>query len=91
MSFSPAQDRPWLVVDDLGAERLTNWAAEVLFPIFNARCIARAHTPVANNVRPEDLAEPCLRSRFLDVALCHRVPNGGDGYRQGKNRTEARD
>jgi DNA replication protein DnaC len=76
----------WLVVDELGTERLTDWADEVLFRIFNARHVARAHTLVASNVRPEDLAEPGLRSRFLDVALCHRVPNGGDDYRQGKDR-----
>jgi hypothetical protein len=80
---------PRLVVDDRGAERLTNWAAEVPFRIFNARYIARAHTLVANNVRPEDLAEPRLHSRFPDVAVCHKVPNGGDGYRQGRDRTGA--
>jgi hypothetical protein len=82
---------PRLVVDDRGTERPTDWAAEVLFRIFNARHVARAHTLVASNARPEDLAEPCLRSRLLDVAVCHRVPNGSDGYRQGKDRTEARD
>ena len=43
------------MVDDLGAERLAGWAAEVLFRIFNARYVARAHTLVASNVRPEDL------------------------------------
>ena len=86
VSFSPAQDRPWLVVDELGTERLTDWAAAVLFRIFNARYVARAHTLVASNVRPEDLAEPRLRSRFLDVTVCHRVPNGDDDYRQDKDR-----
>jgi len=80
----------WLVVDDLGAERLTEWAAEVLFRIFNARYVARAHTLVASNVRPEDLAESRLRSRFLDVAVCHRMPNGGDDYRQGRDRAVTR-
>jgi DNA replication protein DnaC len=80
------QRAPWLVVDDLGAERRTDGAAEVLSRIFNARYVARAHTLVASNVRPGDLAEPRLRSRFLDVAVCHRVPNGGDDYRQGKDR-----
>ena len=86
-----SQRVPWPVVDDLGTERLTEWAAEVLFRIFNARYVARAHALVASNVRPEDLAEPRLRSRFLDVAVCHRVPNSGDNYRQGKDRMEARD
>jgi len=81
---------PCVVVDDLGTERLTEWAAEVLFRIFNARYVAKAHALVASNVRPEDLAEPRLRSRFLDVAVCHRVPNGGDDYRQGKGRAEVR-
>ena len=61
----------------------------MLFRIFNACYAARAHTLVASNVRPEDLAEPRLRSRFLDVAVCHRVPNSGDDYRQGRDRTGA--
>ena len=77
---------PRLVVDNLGTERLTDWAAEVLFRIFNARYVARAHTLVASNVRPEDLAESCLRCRFLDTAVCQVVPNSGSDYRQYKDR-----
>jgi DNA replication protein DnaC len=73
---------PWLVVDDLGAERLTDWAAEVLFRVFNARYTARAHTLVVSNVRPEEVPDPRLRSRFLDVAVCQVVPNGGEDYRR---------
>ena len=73
---------PWLVVDDLGAERLTDWAAEVLFRVFNVRYTARAHTLVVSNVRPEEVPDPRLRSRFLDVAVCQVVPNGGRDYRQ---------
>ena len=74
------------MVDELGTERLTDWAAEVLFRIFNARYVARAHTLVASNVRPKDLAEPRLRSRFLDAAVCHKAPNEGEDYRQGRDR-----
>jgi DNA replication protein DnaC len=77
---------PWLVVDDLGAERLTDWAAEVLFRVFNVRYAARAHTLVVSNVRPEEVPEPRLRSRFLDVAVCQVVPNGAKDYRQLKSR-----
>ena len=73
---------PWLVVDDLGAEWLTDWAAEVLFRVFNARYTARAHTLVVNNVQSEEVPEARLRSRFLDVAVCQVVPNGGEDYRQ---------
>lgn len=76
---------PWLVVDDLGAERLTDWAAEVLFRVFNARYTTRAHTLVVSNVRPDDIPEPRLRSRFFDGGLCLVVPNGANDYRQHKS------
>jgi len=62
----------------------------VLSRIFNARYIARAHTLVANNVRPEDLAEPRLRSRFLDIAACQVVPNGSEDYRRYRDRARVR-
>jgi DNA replication protein DnaC len=80
---------PWLVVDDLGVERLTDWAAEVLFRVFNVRYTARAHTLVVSNVWPEEVPEPRLRSRFLDVAVCQVVPNGGEDYRQWEGRAQA--
>jgi len=77
---------PWLVVDDLGAERLTEWAAEVLFRVFNARYVAQAHTLVVSNVRPDDIPEPRLRSRFLDAGLCQVVPNSAPDFRLHKAR-----
>ena len=70
---------PWLVVDDLGAERLTDWAAEVLFRVFNARYTARAHTLMVSNVRPEEVPEAGLRSRFLR----RRGVPGGAEWRRG--------
>jgi DNA replication protein DnaC len=73
---------PWLIVDDLGAERLSDWAAEVLFRVFNARYASRAPTFVVSNVCPDDVAEARLRSRFLDSGLCQVVPNGAEDYRQ---------
>jgi len=79
---------PWLVVDDLGAERLTDWAAEVLFRVFNARYTTRAHTLVVSNVQPDDIPEPRLRSRFLDGGLCLVVPNGAGDYRQRQSRSK---
>jgi DNA replication protein DnaC len=87
-SFSPAQDRLWLVLDDLGAERLTDWATEVLFRVFNARYTTRAHTLVVSNVQPDDIPEPRLRSRFLDAGLCQVVPNAASDYRQCKRRSK---
>ncbi|MCP4540408.1 MAG: ATP-binding protein [Chloroflexi bacterium] len=75
---------PWLVVDDLGAERLNDWAAEVMFRIFNARYSTCIPTLVVSNVCPNDISERRLRSRFLDTGLCQVVPNGAEDYRQRK-------
>jgi len=47
--------------------------------VFNARYTARAYTLVVSNVRPEEVPEPRLRSRFPDIAVCQVVPNGGGG------------
>ncbi len=47
--------------------------------MFNARYTARAYTLVVSNVRPEEVPEPRLRSRFPDIAVCQVVPNGGGG------------
>ena len=76
----------WLVVDDLGAERLTDWAAEVLFRIFNARYTTRVPTLMVSNVQPSGVPEPRLRSRFLDDGLCQVVPNDASDYRQRRSR-----
>jgi DNA replication protein DnaC len=79
---------PWLVVDDLGTERLTDWAAEVLFRVLNARYTNKAYTLVVSNVKPDDVPEPQLCSRFLDTNLCQVAPNGASDYRQCKSRPE---
>jgi DNA replication protein DnaC len=75
---------PWLVMDDLGAERLNDWAAEVMFRILNARYSTCIPTLVVSNVCPDDIAERRLRSHFLDTGLCQVVPNGAEDYRQRK-------
>jgi hypothetical protein len=60
--------------DQLGCRAVQFW-------VFNVRYTARAHTLVVSNVRPEEMSEPRLRSRFLDVGVCQVVPNGGEDYR----------
>ncbi len=79
---------PWLVVDDLGAERLNDWAAEVMFRILNARYSTCIPTLVVSNVCPDDIIERRLRSRFLDTGLCQVVPNGAEDYRQRKGMSQ---
>jgi hypothetical protein len=70
--------------------KLTDWAAEVLFWVFNVRYTARAHTLVVSNVRPEVVLEPMLRSRFLGVAVCCVMPNSASDYRQLRSGPGAR-
>jgi hypothetical protein len=65
---------------------VTDWTAAVWFRVFNTRYTARACTLVVSNVQPEEVPEPRLRARFLDVAVCQVVPTGGEDYRQCGNR-----
>jgi DNA replication protein DnaC len=72
---------PWLVIDDLGAERLTDWACEVWFRILNARCNQRSRTLFASNVAPDALGDDRLASRLSDRSLCLIAPNAAPDYR----------
>jgi hypothetical protein len=65
------------------------YAVEVLFHVFNVRYTARGYTLVVSNLRPEEVLEPRLRPRFLDVAVCQVVPNSGEDYRQCGERIKA--
>jgi len=41
---------------------------------------------VVSNIRPDDIPEPRLRSRFLDTGVCQVVPNSGPDLRLRKPR-----
>ena len=56
-----------LVLDDLGAENLTAWAAEQLFVLLNARYLADRATVLTSNDRPEALPAR-LQSRIAEQA-----------------------
>lgn len=58
---------PLLVLDDMGAERSTEWARETLLEIVDSRWLQRRDTVVTTNV-PLASFEPRLRSRMLDTA-----------------------
>jgi len=74
----------WLVIHDLGVERLTAWASEIWFCILNARYNSRCATLIAGNVAPQDLGDDRLASRFGDPSVCLVVPNGARDYRPRK-------
>jgi DNA replication protein DnaC len=61
------------ILDDLGAEHLTAWAAEQLFVLLNARYLAERATVLTSNDRPEALPAP-LQSRIAEQAQLIWMP-----------------
>jgi DNA replication protein DnaC len=70
-----------LVVDDLGAEAPTPWAAEKLYQLLNHRYIYRLPTVVTTN-RTLDQLEGRLASRLGDRCLCRHVRLTAADYRR---------
>ena len=69
-----------LVIDDLGLEKATEWVAEQLYMIVNARYEAMLPMIVTSNQSPEDLAamhNPQIASRLLEMSRTVRF-SGGD-------------
>jgi DNA replication protein DnaC len=62
-----------LILDDLGAEYLTAWAAEQLFVLLNARYLADRATVLTSNDRPEALPAR-LQSRIAEQAQLIWMP-----------------
>jgi DNA replication protein DnaC len=70
--FDRVRKAPLLVLDDLGAENQTGWAAEKLYQIFNDRHRFELPTVVTTN-RDVTQIEPRIRSRLLDQELTRSV------------------
>jgi DNA replication protein DnaC len=62
-----------LILDDLGAEYLTVWAAEQLFVLLNARYLAERATVLTSNDRPDALPAR-LQSRIAELAQLIWMP-----------------
>ena len=77
-----------LLLDDLGKERSTDWAQEVLFQLFDWRYANRLPTVVTTNETIPELAKryPAIASRLADAGLSHVVHNRAPDWRlfQGK-------
>jgi len=74
-----------LVLDDLGAHRATDWAAEKLFQIINDRYEARRATVITSNQDVRESSggiEPRIASRLADARHDYLVLPCGD-YRRG--------
>lgn len=80
------KDVEFLVLDDLGAERMTEWIGEQLFSIVNHRYNERLLTVVTSNYSPKEIAYRMddmqgerIMSRIL--GMCEVVSLGGGDYR----------
>ena len=69
-------DAPFLVLDDLGAERMTEWVAEQLFTIINHRYNGRLQTIITSNFRQKELL-----MRMATVDKAGRVVSDTQGQR----------
>lgn len=74
---------PVLVLDDLGTEPLTEWAASILFRIIDGRYTTRRPLLVSSNLTLERLGSDRLASRLGDVRLCEVIVNPAPDWRKG--------
>jgi DNA replication protein DnaC len=72
---------PVLALDDLGAERTTEWANEQLYELLNYRYVRHAPTIITSNLRPEQLGDERLASRLADVAYSTVIDCGSGDIR----------
>jgi DNA replication protein DnaC len=80
--FEAVRSAPLLVLDDLGTQAPTPWAAEKLFQILNHRYNARLPTVITTNWELEDLDER-LRSRLGHVGFVRPFRINALDYRGG--------
>jgi DNA replication protein DnaC len=78
--FEEIRNIPLLVLDDLGAQNATRWAAEKLFQIIDYRYSRRLPMVVTTNQDLEDIDDR-IRSRLQDPDLVTRVRITAPDYR----------
>lgn len=74
-----------LIIDDLGKEKYTEWAQQVLFQVIDNRYNNELPLIITTNLRPEELrerfGEPIV-SRLME--MCYGIAMNGDNYRYEK-------
>lgn len=75
---------PLLVLDDLGAQRTTEWVTERLYVLLNARYDNYLPTVITSNDYLEDLAKMHGWRRIVDriVEMCDLIRVEGESYRR---------
>jgi len=75
-----ARDADVLLLDDLGAEKNTEWSDELFYRVLNERYRLKRPTVIASNLLPTEMPMR-LASRMRDVALSRVVVMRGADYR----------
>lgn len=78
--FKAIKEAPILILDDLGAEKRTDWSDETLFKLLDYRYREELPTAVASNLLPSGL-ESRIASRLQDRALSVALLIVGPDYR----------
>jgi DNA replication protein DnaC len=77
------QNAEFLVLDDLGSERPTEWVRERIFVIVNHRYREALPTVFTSNIGPKDLAAQLgERTASRIIAMCDWIALEGDDYRE---------
>jgi DNA replication protein DnaC len=77
------QNAEFLVLDDLGSERTTEWVRERIFVIVNHRYREALPTVFTSNIGPKDLAEQLgERTASRIIAMCEWIQLEGQDYRE---------
>lgn len=98
-TFKAAREAPCLILDDLGAEHITDWVVEQLFCLLNYRYNEKLQTIITTNYGMGQLAERLTiydksgkaddtqAQRILSriYGMCERVYLGGKDWRQVGN------
>lgn len=81
-----------LIIDDLGAERKSDYMQEQVFNIIDARCRSGLPMIITSNLTMTELTEPteimCQRIYDRILERCHPIEMIGASRRIGKGRTE---
>lgn len=82
-----------LVLDDLGAERQSEYVAEQVFNIIDGRCRAKLPMIVTTNLTLRELTAPQANKRIYDrlLGVCHPVEVAGESRRRKKLKDDLSD
>lgn len=82
-----------LVLDDLGAERQSEYVAEQVFDIIDGRCRAKLPMIVTTNLTLRELTAPQANKRIYDrlLGMCHPVEVAGESRRRKKLKDDLSD